>query len=84
MPKASSGSSEPCPNPQHRPRRLNHSGISLNLALEQPRRKARLRPKPIAVEQQEIKKPVEPKPVGELPILFRHFLPTALCAQVTW
>ena len=35
-------------------------------ALEQPRRKARPRPKPIAVEQQEVKKPIEPKPVGEI------------------
>ncbi|WP_262270134.1 hypothetical protein [Microvirga yunnanensis] len=36
-------------------------------ALEQPRRKARPRLKPVAVEQPEIKKPVEPKPVGEIP-----------------
>jgi hypothetical protein len=35
-------------------------------ALEQPRRKTRPRPKPVAVEQVEIKKPVEPKPVGEI------------------
>jgi hypothetical protein len=35
-------------------------------ALEQPRRKARPRPKPVAVEQVEIKKPVEPKPVGDI------------------
>lgn len=35
-------------------------------ALEQPRRKARPRPKPIAVEQPEVKKPIEPKPVGEI------------------
>ena len=32
----------------------------------QPRRKARPRPKPVAVEQPEIKKPVEPKAAGEI------------------
>ncbi|MBS7455324.1 hypothetical protein KHP60_23795 [Microvirga sp. 3-52] len=37
-----------------------------NPALEQPRRKTRPRPKPVAVEQVETKKPVEPKPVGEI------------------
>jgi hypothetical protein len=35
-------------------------------ALEQPRRKTRSRPKLVAVEQVETKKPVEPKPVGEI------------------
>lgn len=34
--------------------------------VEPPRRKARPRPTPVAVEQPEIKKPVEPKPVGEI------------------
>jgi hypothetical protein len=37
-----------------------------NPAAEQPRRKARPRPKPVAIEQPEINKPVEPKPVGEI------------------
>jgi hypothetical protein len=32
----------------------------------QPRRKARPRPKPVAVEQPEIKKPIEPKAAGEI------------------
>ena len=41
-------------------------GYQPDPALEQPRRKARLRPKPISVDQPEIKKPVEPKPVGEI------------------
>jgi hypothetical protein len=35
-------------------------------AVGPPRRKARPRPKPVAVEQVEIKTPVEPKPVGEI------------------
>ena len=34
--------------------------------VEPPRRKARPRPTPVVVEQLEIKKPVEPKPVGEI------------------
>ena len=34
--------------------------------VEPPRRKARPRPTPVVVEQPEIKKPVEPKPVGEI------------------
>ena len=34
--------------------------------VEQPRRKARPRPKPVVVEQLEIKKPIEPKPLGEI------------------
>ena len=34
--------------------------------LEQPRRKARPRTNPVAVEQLEIKKPIEPKPRGEI------------------
>jgi hypothetical protein len=35
-------------------------------AVGPPRRKARPRPTPVAVEQVEIKTPVEPKPVGEI------------------
>jgi hypothetical protein len=42
-------------------------GYQPDSALEQPQRKARPRLKPVAVEQAEIKKPVEPKPVGEIP-----------------
>jgi hypothetical protein len=42
-------------------------GYQPDSALEQPRRKARPRLKPVAMEQAEIKKPVEPKPVGEIP-----------------
>jgi hypothetical protein len=34
--------------------------------VEQPRRKARLRPKPVVVEQLEVKQPIEPKPSGEI------------------
>jgi hypothetical protein len=34
--------------------------------LEPPRRKARPRPKPVAVVEPEIKKPIEPKPLGEI------------------
>jgi hypothetical protein len=41
-------------------------GYQPDPALEQSQRKARPRPKPVAVEQPEIKKPVEPKPVGEI------------------
>ena len=43
-------------------------GYQHDPAVEQPRRKLRLSPKPaaMAVEQPEIKKPVEPKPVGEI------------------
>jgi hypothetical protein len=42
-------------------------GYQPDSALEQPQRKARLCLKPVAVEPAEIKKPVEPKPVGEIP-----------------
>ena len=34
--------------------------------MEQPRRKVRPRSKPVAVEQPEVRRPVEPKPVGEI------------------
>lgn len=33
---------------------------------ERPRRKARPRPKPVAVAQPEVRKPIEPKPMGEI------------------
>ncbi|KFG69345.1 hypothetical protein [Microvirga sp. BSC39] len=33
---------------------------------EQPRQKARPRPRPVVVEQLEVKKPIEPKPMGEI------------------
>ena len=41
-------------------------GYQPDPGVEPPRRKARPRPTPVAVEQPEIKKPVEPKPVGEI------------------
>ena len=41
-------------------------GYQPDPGLEQPRRKARPRPKPVVVEQPEIKKPIEPKPPGEI------------------
>jgi hypothetical protein len=41
-------------------------GYQPDPAVEQLRRKARPRSKPVAVEQVEIKTPVEPKPVGEI------------------
>jgi hypothetical protein len=34
--------------------------------VEQPRHRARPRPKPVAVEQPEVRKPVEPRPAGEI------------------
>jgi hypothetical protein len=41
-------------------------GYQPDPGLEQPRRKARPRPKPVAVVEPEIKKPIEPKPPGEI------------------
>jgi hypothetical protein len=41
-------------------------GYQPDPGVEQPRRKARPRPKPVVVEQPEIKKPIEPKPPGEI------------------
>jgi hypothetical protein len=41
-------------------------GYQPDPGVEPPRRKARPRPTPVVVEQVEIKKPVEPKPVGEI------------------
>jgi hypothetical protein len=41
-------------------------GYQPDPGVEQPRRKARPRPKSVAVEQLEIKKPIEPKPLGEI------------------
>lgn len=41
-------------------------GYQPDPGFEQPQRKARPRPKPVAVEQPEIRKPVEPKPLGEI------------------
>ncbi|WP_457090115.1 hypothetical protein [Microvirga sp. P5_D2] len=41
-------------------------GYQADPEVEKPRRKVRPRPKPVAVEQPEIKKPIEPKPMGEI------------------
>jgi hypothetical protein len=41
-------------------------GYQPDPGVEQPRRKARPRPKPVVVEQLEVKKPIEPKPPGEI------------------
>jgi hypothetical protein len=41
-------------------------GYQPDPGVEQPRRKARPRPKPVVVEKLEIKKPIEPKPMGEI------------------
>lgn len=41
-------------------------GYQSDPGFEQPRRKARPRPKPVAVEKLEVKKPIEPKPPGEI------------------
>ncbi|MGO4526004.1 hypothetical protein AB4097_14190 [Microvirga sp. 2MCAF35] len=49
----------PAPTPQS-------FGYQPDPALERPYQKARPRPKPVVLEQPEIKKPVEPKPVGEI------------------
>ncbi|SCZ12198.1 hypothetical protein SAMN02927923_04313 [Microvirga guangxiensis] len=42
------------------------SGYQTDPGAERPRRKAPPRPKPVAVERQEIKKPIEPRPMGEI------------------
>jgi hypothetical protein len=49
-------------------------GYQPDSALEQPRRKTRPHPKPVAAEQVEIKKPIEPKPVGDIPNPFPALL----------
>jgi len=41
-------------------------GYQPDAVVEPPRRKARPRPKPVVVDQSEIKKPIEPKPPGEI------------------
>ena len=41
-------------------------GYQPDPGFEQPRRKIRPRPKPMVVEKLEIKKPIEPKPMGEI------------------
>jgi hypothetical protein len=41
-------------------------GYQPDPGFEQPRRKTRPRPKPMVVEKLEIKKPIEPKPMGEI------------------
>jgi hypothetical protein len=41
-------------------------GYQPDPGFEQPRRKARPRPKPIVAEQLEVKKPIEPNPLGEI------------------
>ena len=41
-------------------------GYQPDPGVEQPRRKARPRPKSVVVEKLEIKKPIEPKPLGEI------------------
>jgi hypothetical protein len=41
-------------------------GYQPDPGVEQPRRKARPRPKPVVVEKLEVKKPIEPKPMGEI------------------
>jgi hypothetical protein len=41
-------------------------GYQPDPGFEQPRRKVRPRPKPVVVEQLETKKPIEPKPLGEI------------------
>lgn len=41
-------------------------GYQPDPGFEQPRRKTRPRPKPVAVVEAEIKKPIEPKPPGEI------------------
>jgi hypothetical protein len=57
--RAFSQPTTPAPPPQS-------FGYQPDPGLEQPRRKARPRPKPVVVEQPEIKKPIEPKPPGEI------------------
>jgi hypothetical protein len=57
--KAFSQPAAPAPAPQS-------FGYQPDPGVEQPRRKARLRPKPVAVVEPEIKKPIVPKPLGEI------------------
>ena len=54
--------SQPTP-PSSRPPSF---GYQPDPGVESARRKARPRPKPVAVEQVEVKKPIEPKPAGEI------------------
>jgi hypothetical protein len=57
--RAFSQPTPPAPQPQA-------FGYQPDPGFEQPRRKARPRPKPLVVEQLEVKKPIEPKPMGEI------------------
>jgi len=57
--RAFSQPTPPAPPPQS-------FGYQPDPGVEQPRRKARPRPKPVVVEQLEVKKPIEPKPMGEI------------------
>jgi hypothetical protein len=57
--RAFSQPTPPAPPPQS-------FGYQPDPGFEQPRRKARPRPTPVALEQLEVKKPIEPKPMGEI------------------
>ncbi|MBB3020957.1 hypothetical protein FHR70_004045 [Microvirga lupini] len=57
--RAFSQPTAPAPAPQP-------SGYQPDPGSERPRRKARPRPKPVAVAQPEVRKPIEPKPMGEI------------------
>jgi hypothetical protein len=57
--RAFSQPTPPAPQPQA-------FGYQPDPEFEQPRRKARPRPNPVVVEQLEVKKPIEPKPMGEI------------------
>ena len=57
--RAFSQPTPPAPPPQS-------FGYQPDPGFEQPRRKARPRPKPVVMEQLEVKKPIEPKPMGEI------------------
>src|SRR5918993_258819 len=57
--RAFSQPSAPAPQPQS-------FGYQPDPGVEQPRRKVRPRPKPVVVEQLEVKKPIDLKPMGEI------------------
>lgn len=57
--RAFSQPATPAPAPQS-------FGYQPDPEFERPRRKARRRPKPVAVEQPEVRKPIELKPMGEI------------------
>jgi hypothetical protein len=57
--RAFSQPTPPAPPPQS-------FGYQPDPGVEQPRRKARPRLKPVVVEKLEVKKPIEPKPMGEI------------------